>query len=415
MILSGGNFTQTPEARYLSSPLHEFWFDVVSPTKFLALSSSATTILSSTKDAVYETITGGTFLDDHQLNYFVYPRGKSETITISSSNPQIADVQNGNYLKAYTEGNVTVTYSSPTRTTTQNIVIGVTTPPSTTRFVGWEENSLARHISDSIDTLLSAHNPTTGKSIYSTRNHSSANYVYNPNCWAYGLSSLLTSNSPWNSGFNNGRGAGTLISPRHIAFATHYQLSTNSTLRYVKMDGTVVTRTMISKKSLPNYKAAYPDITIGLLDSDVPEGISFAKVLPQNISSYLPTLYAGSVNVPRIPAVFIDQEEKALIEDWFKDEFLHPLPYAPGYFIFVDRPTNATRAAYYENPVDGDSGSPVYVIINGEAVLLTVTTFNSGIGTSIRHNYSAINTVMSDLGGGYQLTDIDLSNFTIYT
>ena len=417
MILNGGNFTETLTRKFESTPLHEFWFDVSTPIPIPKLTESGTTTQSTENDVIYKVVTDGTFINDHELGVISYSRGKSETITITSSNTEIAEIINGgSYLSGLSEGSITLTYSSPTRTVKQNLVIGVTTQIESKTFYSWQSDSLAYHISDSIDTLLSSHNPTTGKSIYSVKDHANANYEYNTDCWAHSLSSVLTSNSPWNSNSNSGQKAGALISPRHIMFATHYQISTGSTIRFVKMDGTVVDRVLENKIQLPNYENHYPDITIGLLDYDVDEGISFAKVLPQNIASYLPTLYSGDVSVPRIPAIFIDQEEKALIEDWYKDEYWVPGgKLVSGYFIWLIKSTDSTRVNYYESVIGGDSGSPVYTIINGEAVLLTVTTYNNGFGTSIRHNYAAINTVMEQLGGGYQLTDVDLSSFPTYS
>ena len=61
----------------------------------------------------------------------------------------------------------------------------------------------------------------------------------------------------------------------------------------------------------------------------------------------------------------------------------------------------------------GDSGNPMFIIINNQPVLLTVwTTGVSGSGTSVTAFKDDINYMMNSLGGGYQLDEIDLSGFT---
>lgn len=50
------------------------------------------------------------------------------------------------------------------------------------------------------------------------------------------------------------------------------------------------------------------------------------------------------------------------------------------------------------------------MVVDGELVLLTVAT-HSGGGTEIQAFTDDINTMMTTLGGGYQLTEIDLSKY----
>ena len=78
-------------------------------------------------------------------------------------------------------------------------------------------------------------------------------------------------------------------------------------------------------------------------------------------------------------------------------------------------PSNATRLSYYENMITGDSGNPVFLIINGQLVIITVITYGgAGSGTSVAFHKDAINTMMATLGGGYSLTEVSLSGFNSY-
>jgi len=64
--------------------------------------------------------------------------------------------------------------------------------------------------------------------------------------------------------------------------------------------------------------------------------------------------------------------------------------------------------------MNGDSGNPMFIIVNDQPVLLTVwTSGGPGRGTSVTAFKDDINGMMNDLGGGYQLEEIDLSGFNV--
>jgi hypothetical protein len=277
-----------------------------------------------------------------------------------------------------------------------NVVVSKTTGAVSTIFDGYVVDSLAKEVSDAVDTRIDDLNATTAKPIYTTQNHTTSTYVRNTNCWVADLD--LTPISPWNSTGGNTR-AGVLISPRHILFAAHYQINNGATIRFVDNNNNVVTRTLINKLTHPDYSPYYPDIAIGLLDSDVPASIGFVKILPQNWANYLPSLAYNR----RLPCLVLDQEEKALISE------LSYLGTSAGFFA----PSNQIRLNFYENIIVGDSGDPAFLIINDELVIITIWTYGgAGSGTSISYHKEAINTMMTTLGGGYSLTEIDLSSFT---
>ncbi len=157
----------------------------------------------------------------------------------------------------------------------------------------------------------------------------------------------------------------------------------------------------MAKKQHCAFTNDFPDLTVGLLDSDVPTNrISFARVLPDNYADYIRT---GE----RLPAIRLDQEEKALVGDVWR-----VTSQSGKAFTSCAVPVDATRFAFYERIVLYDSGNPCFLWINGQPVLLTVWTRGGpGSGTSVTAFKNDINQLMSDLGGGYQLTEIDLSGF----
>lgn len=238
--------------------------------------------------------------------------------------------------------------------------------------------------------------------MFSTQDHTAPTYVRNVNHWATDHVQKLTCCSPWNSDGSFTK-AGTLISPRHVVFATHFLPAVSSTIRFIAADNTIVTRTITALESITVTGPLFPDITIGILDSDVPASISFAKVLPDGWESKLPNIESS-----RLPVVCTDQEEKLLIRQASRIASTQ----LNGNAVFTV-PSDPSYLTFYENLISGDSGNPCFFIINGDLVLLTVwSTGGGGSGTSVAAFKAEINTIMTNLGGGYQLTEIDLSGFS---
>ena len=231
-------------------------------------------------------------------------------------------------------------------------------------------------------------------------------YTRNVDCWAYPFD--LTCISPWNSPSQHWR-AGTLVSPKHIIFAAHYPLSVGSVVRFVTQGNVVVERTLTAVLLHPDYvdSSNYPDLAVGVLDSIVPGTITFAKVLPADWKDYFPPQRDYNT-VPGVPVMVLDQEEKALIYNLSNVSESGPKPAQQK--VYTCEPQDVLRSPFYEVIVSGDSGNPMFMVIDGELVILTVITGGES-GTDIQAFTDDINARMTALGGGYQLTPIDLSKY----
>lgn len=262
---------------------------------------------------------------------------------------------------------------------------------------GLSLGDLAEHAATQIDSRIATANPATDKAIFSVLDHATPAYTRNATCWAADLN--LTPLSPWNSDGANEKPV-LAISPRHVLMATHYSPAVSSTVRFIAADNTIVTRTITDIESLPIESGFYPDLTIGLLDSDLPSSIGFVKVLPAGWEFRLP--------LSPDPVFIVDQDENALVAD------MNNLTVVSPFMFGAVSPSDATRLDFYETVISGDSGHPVFLIINGELVVVSVLT---GVisGTSVAGYRDELNALMTTLGGGYQLTEVSLAAFDLYS
>lgn len=255
-----------------------------------------------------------------------------------------------------------------------------------------QKESLVAHAKNQVESRLAGKDPATAKPIFSLADHANSRYERNKESWVADLDT--TPISPWNDCAGIFM-AGTLVSPGHVVYATHFAMSIGTKIRFVTKDNQVVERTIVHAIS-PKYTGMYfPDVTVAVLDSDVPSSIGFAKVLPENWDQYMEVR-------PDLPCLALDQEEKALVTN---------LQYMNEYAAF-NRSSDPAIKAFYEDIVWGDSGNPAFMVVDDQLVLLTVWTFGAGgAGTSIAGQRTEINNMMRELGGGYQLTEVDLTRF----
>lgn len=268
---------------------------------------------------------------------------------------------------------------------------------------------LDNHINNSVLNKIQGKSPTASKPIYSSQNPWTKQFVRNPNCWLNGVSNISCMSPAQLSGAWWNQRAGTLISPRHVILAKHFTIAIlqgGTDILFVADDNTVVTRKLVSYILDPNS-----DIAIYLLDSDVPSNIKFAKVLHPAHAQYI----ARTDKVKY--AVFSDQDEKALIGI---NTYLPKDPAPPGYqdVVYVQNPAYIYVAAlqaqidpaipgFYETPVAGDSGDPMFLVIDNELVIISCWTTPVS-GPDYPGRYRIINGLMKQLGGGYQLTAVDM-------
>jgi hypothetical protein len=250
----------------------------------------------------------------------------------------------------------------------------------------------SRNIDQAIEGLTA--NAST-KQIFSSKSPSATTpaFTRSTTCWAKNIDtspqSIWNNHTAGSAPLNAGGygGSGTLISPRHIVYADHYQFANGTTLVFVNMSNTSFTRTLSS-----SIQVGSTDIRIGLLNSDI-TNVSFAKILDLEVANQT------NLNV-RLPALFMDQDRNALVGEY----------YSNGSSALCISPTDsAQRTAFYETPVGGDSGNPVCLVYENK-IILTFTFFTSTSSDSLSYNINDINSAMTSLGGGYTATTFKLDD-----
>ena len=157
---------------------------------------------------------------------------------------------------------------------------------------------------------------------------------------------------------------------------------------------------------------AQTDITIGLLDSSLPQSFVPVKLLPSDYERNLGTCQ-------HIPVLQMDQERKSIVQE------LPSLPrHSRRYFeICCNRGSTAKRLEFYEPVVGGDSGSPCFLIAGNQRILLYAVQGNQGNNfyaskgyhtLLFRNKIQALMNVMSDdnMTSRYSLQFFDFSGYT---
>lgn len=275
---------------------------------------------------------------------------------------------------------------------------------------GLDDSVIDNHINSTILSKISGKIASSDKFVYSIQNPWTPQFTRNPTCWLNGVSNISCFSPAQLSGAAWYARSGNLISPRHFTLAKHFIftiLSGGTELRFVDDNNNVVTR-----KATKIITDPLSDIAVGILDADVPNNIKFAKVLPPHHK-----LYFQQEDVIRY-AVFLDSQEKASIGINTYLPSRRPRVSGQNNVIYVQNPNfiaipslkdriHPSIYNFYESPVAPDSGNPMFLIIDNELVMIGHWT-TSISGPAYTGYFDIINSMMTELGGGYQLTPIDL-------
>ncbi|MBC7766909.1 fibronectin type III domain-containing protein [Arenimonas sp.] len=234
---------------------------------------------------------------------------------------------------------------------------------------------------------------------WTTRGNGTTGWARNMDAWTQrgDVPVDWTGVSPWNSngGYNQ---AGVLISPRHIAFAKHYQMSVGTTIIFIDLQGNIVSRTISKTASLTSS-----DITIGELDSDVPNTIAFYPIIDA-------TVFEKKLDITNLPIIEFDQEDHLIVAEHNGYSFERWQSWIQGKGLGTSYPEIGIRTLFNETIIGGDSGNPMFTIINNQPILIsTVTAGGSGGGPLYPARITEINALIAGFGSTSTVLQYDVS------
>ena len=228
------------------------------------------------------------------------------------------------------------------------------------------------------------------------------------NFWAKKIN--FSSVSVWNNrGYGTPRDyrmrGATAVTKRHIVMAKHFWLVNTDKLWFVTPNGEWIERTILRIDSHGSE-----DISVGLLDSDLPSTITPAKVVPENFETYFVRDSLGAIPEDDRPIVVgFDHEKKGLLLEVTK------AANASNNVTYFD---GSVVPAPYKNMSEelesGDSGNPLFIIIDGEPVLIT-SFYTTSSSPAYNKYISAINSLIASIDSaegistGYTLTEKHMS------
>lgn len=254
--------------------------------------------------------------------------------------------------------------------------------------------SLVNTINRQAISLLNNKTASTDRSLYTTQDAYGKKFIRNESCWLNGVRNITSISPAQMSGTPWHQRAGTIITKKHIIYANHFGvpiIDGGTPIYFVTRDNQIIERRVIKQ-----IADAASDIAIGLLDSNIPDTIEIAPVLPPDFEKHL------GIHNKFLIATF-DAEEKAnvqqcnsLFNGGFSINTLHESYVEPEY-----RPLSS----WSEPTIVGDSGNPSFVIIYGELVLLGCFWTSMG-GSNVGSKHELVNSMIEQLspGQGYRLT-----------
>lgn len=267
--------------------------------------------------------------------------------------------------------------------------------------------TLTYHLSTNAVAHAKGHSPEDmselskwGYAIYSETNLGHlTNAVWSTNCWLHGVQGLSATPIGYSNGMG-GQGLITMVSPRHYLFATHMHPE-GYAIVFLDTNNVVCWRKTLERADITN------DISVGILNADLPPSVEYLPVIPTNFASYIP-----ANNSTTIQGIGMNQDMKL---------FGQPMNFGNAAFVCWKSSVPVPFGLGTNWNVEirgGDSSNPEMLLIGTQLVLVS---HNYGInaGPNYATEIPAINEKMhylsihNDAKTDYQLTQFSLKNWPV--
>ena len=274
-------------------------------------------------------------------------------------------------------------------------------------------NTLLSVASRSIDDRIRDVDPSTSISRFVDyfANGTTNVFIANTNFWARDLD--LSCVSVWHNGGQPGSKAATLITRKHVVMAAHWYVY-NGLYTFCDTNGTVCSRVLARTQRISD------DLLLGCLNESLPDSFNPSYVATTNLENYLST---GKY----LPTLCINQEKCATVSELWEWDCATTDKYGNhyrhyGYTSETNR-VSMQRCNIRGATVDGNSGCPVFLVVDDKLVLLFskhlgyqgVETWSPFWGPSPSFHLDAIQNKINEWEGGnaslYQIVPFDLSSF----
>lgn len=225
--------------------------------------------------------------------------------------------------------------------------------------------------------------------------------TWSTNCWLSGVQGLSATSIATESR-ESGQALVTMISPIHFIRASHTSLSVHpgySNIAFLSSENQLYWRSVCEQNRIANT-----DITVGILNSELPTSVGYLPILPNNYLNYLPT---GGTHI--IQLIGMNQYMRVFSQpSWFDSQTS----------IYWDHSLEVPLGLSSEwniKLITGDSSAPERFLINNHFFLISL---NQGVpaGQNIIFYKNQINEIMTSLSekynkNNYQITQIPLIEF----
>jgi hypothetical protein len=225
------------------------------------------------------------------------------------------------------------------------------------------------------------------------------NATWSKTFWLAGARGLSATCLGYSNGMG-GQGLVTMVSPRHYLFATHMHPEGYLTA-FLDTNNLIYWRTTLERADITQ------DVSVGILNADLPPSVGFLPVLPPDFASYLPTNSYAIVQ-----GIAVNQAWRV---------FSQPMTFMfPGLVAWDSRLAApfGLRTNWNVAIRGGDSSNPDMLLIGRQFVLAAHTTSTQG-GANYAVQFDAINREMHNLSvkhhvrTDYQLTPFPLTNWPV--
>ena len=217
---------------------------------------------------------------------------------------------------------------------------------------------------------------------------------------AAGVSLSAISVPSWMPALNQQQLYATAITPLHIISSAHWHPSIGQALFFVDDANHVVSRVVESEKQIIDRNGGVTDLWLGKLASPLPATIKPFKVLPANYQTLLGDLSSG------IPDWVCQGGLTITSNLWTASAVDDAAGYQPtpsrGFDVHFTRHTG--DYAGWNTVIHGGSGSPIFIVINKQPVLVSILHYMNGNamlgGPSVADLATEINAAMAELDKG---------------